>query len=1155
MNNSSCAHDEDIVVLFDSAICALRADPSFWQCSFDAAFIRLLAAGSILNVAAIELWQLQENRQQRLLRYAYPPLIVPLVCDSRALTTPIMVAGTQWGELIMNRVAPASWSFAEARCAAALADLATQLLMLFNAKHTEQRFQALAQNAPVAILQTDEDRHVIYRNEQFVQMFGYDYADLSKLVLSHLLSSDDDRTLEEDSQTLDRMGQIQRTYRVKHRDGSERHMLWHVVTENKDVNAPGVSGRVGIGIDITALWQAQQQLLVLTTQQRAILDNAAHGILATDATGVITLFNPAAEKMLGYSAAEVISRSPHIFHRPQDIAAVHNELKRNNFSPDLSGFVDQANYSGKEIEWVYVHKDGTEIPVLISTTALRNHNGDAFGYMGMITDLRERNRFAAAEAREQAWIKHINRGINTAIGEQFFDQLISELRRALNVSYLNLLELSPNCKTPQGRCLTATASGIQIDTVEFTNSVLLEVMSTGKKLHVRDVAAKYPLDHYAQLLGIYEVVAVPLIASNGSILGALVAAHEQILPEPQLIEHLLEIFAVRASSELERLRNERDQRAREAEQYWLYTASERIHACHDVAGVAKEATTALANHYSAPRVSLALNEGTTYRILAYVGAADKGPKHKVYPRAPMMYGGVIAAKNSILLVPNFLDKGREEKIIREYTDRDMRSVAIIGLIDNGHDIGAITLEYSDPNALDQLDLDVLGTFGRAVTLALGRAQHREKLEYQASHDALTGLYNRSTLHKAFKKWHEAGGTSTALLLLDLDRFKEVNDTLGHHVGDALLLQVGARLRTGLNYRKAVLTRLGGDEFAVLLLDKTITQNRAYSLAKNIQLAIRKPFLVNGVNLEISASIGVGIYPEDGIDSHALLRSADVAMYEAKRSGSGVALYERSLDLNSPERLALISDLNSGIRKRELTLFYQPKIDLHSGAVVGFEGLLRWQHPQLGLLMPAHLLPLVEMSDAIHDLTRMVIEEACAQLRTWIAAGENWCIAINLSARNLIDDRIVRYLAEMMQSYHIPRGRLELEITETALIKDPQHALQLLERIATLGIALSIDDFGTGYSSLVYLRQMPISTLKIDHTFVRDMANNEQDALIVRSIVQLAHSLDLKVIAEGVETEATLLRLRELNCDQAQGFYFTPALPIADLTQWLTNRQN
>ena len=420
---------------------------------------------------------------------------------------------------------------------------------------------------------------------------------------------------------------------------------------------------------------------------------------------------------------------------------------------------------------------------------------------------------------------------------------------------------------------------------------------------------------------------------------------------------------------------------------------------------------------------------------------------------------------------------------------------------------------------------------------------------------MTGLHNRTVLHREFARWLAGGGQTTALLLLDLDRFKEVNDALGHHVGDALLCQMGERLRTGLNYRKSTLVRLGGDEFAVLLGGPSIGEARVRVLANNLLRALQRPFMVAGINLEIGASIGVAVYPEHGKDSHALLRSADVAMYTAKQHGGGIELYNPKQDLNTPERLALVSEFNNGLRAHELELFYQPKIDLHTRQVVGFEALMRWQHPRLHLLAPDRFLPLIEMTDAIHALTRTVLDIACAQLKSWIADGQPWTVAVNLSARNLIDDRIVRYVAGLMQHHQIPAGRLELEITETALIQDPDRALELLKQINALGVTLSIDDFGTGYSSLAYLRNMPISALKIDRAFIRDLLTNPQDQLIARSIIQLAQSLKLKVIAEGVETTEVMARLQAMGCDQVQGYYFSRPLPLPELQLWLARWSN
>jgi predicted signal transduction protein with EAL and GGDEF domain len=344
--------------------------------------------------------------------------------------------------------------------------------------------------------------------------------------------------------------------------------------------------------------------------------------------------------------------------------------------------------------------------------------------------------------------------------------------------------------------------------------------------------------------------------------------------------------------------------------------------------------------------------------------------------------------------------------------------------------------------------------------------------------------------------------------------------------------------------------LGGDEFAVVLPGADI--DTARSVAGELLAVLRQPFQVENMPLELGASLGIASYPGDGADSHALLRSSDVAMYAAKRSSAGLAVYSRQLDTHTPERLAMMVDLGPAIRAGQLRLHFQPQLDFRSGKVIGFEALVRWAHPRLGLLDPDRFLPLAEMSESVHSLTQEVLRLALVQRQAWEAQGKHYLVSVNLSARNLIDDRFVSSLETMLHEHGVAAGDLELEITETALMHDPEGAVALLDRVAALGVKLSIDDYGTGYSSLSYLRRLPIQTLKIDRTFVQDMVRNEQDAIIVRSTIALAHNLDLKVVAEGVEDAATLAMLRGMGCDQAQGYYLNEPKAWDEIEAWLEN---
>ncbi|MET0378021.1 MAG: EAL domain-containing protein [Spongiibacteraceae bacterium] len=581
---------------------------------------------------------------------------------------------------------------------------------------------------------------------------------------------------------------------------------------------------------------------------------------------------------------------------------------------------------------------------------------------------------------------------------------------------------------------------------------------------------------------------------------------------------------------------------------WLQESCALIYEQPDLEALAQIVVRCLQAHYSAPHVYFILTEAEGHRVMAT--SQPTAVVGQIRPRSRVLDRALVGTEK-VLVVRDFeRELNDAPQYLQELRQRGTQLCVFMMLMDGDREVGLLVLEYSDAASFDTADLDGLELFARTLAMAVVKTRSLAALEYQARHDALTGLHNRSVLHGEFQRWQTESNAPAMLFLLDLNRFKEINDTLGHHVGDDLLRQIGGRLRNGLAYRRAILCRLGGDEFAVLVQNPSVDAELAIGVAHELLAAIRQPFLVNGVHLEISGSIGVALYPQHGNDSHALLRFADVAMYEAKHSGAGALVYDNRLDLHSPERLRVIVDLNSGIRERELLLHYQPKLNLRTGEIVGCEALVRWQHPQRGLIPPDEFLPLAEVGDTIHALTAFVIEEAVAQQRAWLMQGINLQISVNLSARNLIDDRVYKQLERLILQHELPPGTLELEITETALMHDPNRAIALLKRIASLGVGLSIDDFGTGYSSLAYLRRLPIDTLKIDRSFIGDMLVKPQDAVIVQSIVTLGHNLDLSVVAEGVESAAVLDGLEVMGCDQIQGFYLSKPMPAAQMPDWL-----
>ncbi|MBK8016306.1 MAG: EAL domain-containing protein [Betaproteobacteria bacterium] len=429
------------------------------------------------------------------------------------------------------------------------------------------------------------------------------------------------------------------------------------------------------------------------------------------------------------------------------------------------------------------------------------------------------------------------------------------------------------------------------------------------------------------------------------------------------------------------------------------------------------------------------------------------------------------------------------------------------------------------------------------------------LEHQSRHDALTDLPNRTRfaadLADAIETCRKIEGRF-AVLVIDLDHFKEINDTLGHPIGDALLGALGPRLQSSLDSDRETIARLGGDEFAIVLRSPSCIHD-AEALALRLLSAIRQPFSLEGARLEIGASIGISVFPDDGTDAASLLRRADIAMYNAKRSRSGYAFYRAEQDRHSVRRLNLLSELGTAIRTRQIVLHYQPKVMLRDGRVCGLEALCRWQHPEHGMVPPDEFIRLAEMGDLIRPLTSLVIDEALAQWARWAAGGLRLPVAVNLSPRSLVDDAILLDLGDALDKHGVPPGFVELELTESAFLHDPERALTLLGRMRALGVSLAMDDFGTGFSSLSYLRRMPIRALKIDKSFVISMADHHADQAIVHSVVDLARNLGLLVIAEGIESEGIARQLLDIGCEIGQGYWFARPLPADAVADYCLQR--
>jgi diguanylate cyclase (GGDEF)-like protein len=420
-------------------------------------------------------------------------------------------------------------------------------------------------------------------------------------------------------------------------------------------------------------------------------------------------------------------------------------------------------------------------------------------------------------------------------------------------------------------------------------------------------------------------------------------------------------------------------------------------------------------------------------------------------------------------------------------------------------------------------------------------------EHLARHDSLTELPNRRWFREAVGSAVQNPALRTGgLLLVDLNGFKEINDTLGHHSGDIVLQQVGPRLRAAFRSEDLV-ARLGGDEFAVFMpgADGSIAE----AAVRRLQDALHQPLDIDGITIELDASVGLAWYPDHGGDVDTLLQRADVAMYRAKASHQPLMVYRAEDDYHSPERLVIATDLRRAVVDDQLVLHYQPQIELGRGRPVAAEGLVRWQHPQRGLLGPFEFIEVAERTGLIKDLTHRVLDLGLRDLRTWSDEGRELSLSLNVSVRSLLDRRFPDEVEKLLSHHGVDGRWLTLELTESSLMVDPEVAKHTMRQLAELGVSVAIDDFGTGYSSLAYLTDLPIGELKIDKSFVRAMRSDSRNAIVVRSTIELAHNLGLRTVAEGIEDAFTFERLRALGCELAQGFHMSKPLPADRLARW------
>ncbi|NLV55848.1 MAG: EAL domain-containing protein [Acidimicrobiales bacterium] len=512
----------------------------------------------------------------------------------------------------------------------------------------------------------------------------------------------------------------------------------------------------------------------------------------------------------------------------------------------------------------------------------------------------------------------------------------------------------------------------------------------------------------------------------------------------------------------------------------------------------------------------------------------------------------------------FLDRPCDEAVghsvvdLLPYLDRDGILDGLLSVARRGHPLRADDVTVARGTVHRSATIQAFLLPGDLIAIALQDTTEittaARTLRRQALHDALTGLPNRAHLDEHVRDAVPeamASGTPLALLVMDLDQFKEVNDALGHAVGDRLLIAVADRLRSLLG--ATFVARMGGDEFAIVMSGERVTEEYAERTAANIAHSLSSPFLLDDLRLQTNVSIGIALVPHHAVDADELVRRADVAMYVAKGNGAAHSVYRPDEDHNSVARLTLIGDLRDAVSDGQLVVHYQPVLDLLTGEITRAEALVRWQHPRLGLLGPDEFIGLAAVSGATHAIARWVLEEATQATARWRALGHEVGVAVNLSVRNLFDRELTTDVERALLTSGLEPADLVLELTETQLMDDPSVALATFRALRAIGVGTSVDDFGTGYSSMTYLRDLPLTELKIDRSFIADLRRRDEAYTIVRSMIDLGHNLGLEVVAEGVEDADDLPTLIGFGCDRAQGFHIARPMPETDLIDWLTAR--
>lgn len=814
---------------------------------------------------------------------------------------------------------------------------------------------------------------------------------------------------------------------------------------------------------------------------RELVENSNEVIYTLDAGGVVTYVSPVVEQVGGFKPEEIIGTSFLPLIHPEDVTSLVESFQRT-----IGGKLEPSEYRLKTKSGGYRWVRSSSRPVY--------ENGTVVGLRGMLLDITDRR--LAEDA-----LRAVAKGTAATTGDEFFRSLVRHLAAAVGVRFALIGELVKG--TSDKIDTLAVWSGQDFEDnvqYELAGTPCENVVGRDARHYPENVQALFPGDPLLAEMGIESYLGMPLFDSAGTALGVLAVMDGKRLETTPSLESIMAVFAARAGAELER------KRAGEA----LRESEERY---RNVFEAAQDVIYTLGMDGTLTSLNPAFETVTGWPCADWAGKSFAPLIHPDELNMSIDYFRRILAGETVHYELQILTK-EGGYVVGEF--------ASTPLIEDGRITGALG-------------------FARDIT---ERKKAEKMIRQLAYHDALTGLPNRALfedrLRVALAQAHR-NEQMLAVMFLDLDRFKLVNDTLGHGDGDKLLQDV-ARDLSELIREGDTVARVGGDEFTLLL--PGINQvGDATDVAERILERLKQPRLLGGHEFRVTTSIGVTIYPEDGMEPAALLRNADTAMYRAKERGrDNFQCYTPAMNANIMERLDLERDLRSALEREEFVVHYQPVVDVAMGRVMGAEALVRWQRPGLGLTLPDEFIPLMEETGMILPLGEWVMRTACRQNKAWQDAGHPPVrVAVNLSARQLQHEGLVGTVAGILAETGLAPEYLQLEITESAVMTNLDVIIEVLYELRAIGVGLSVDDFGTGYSSLSYLKRFPIDNVKIDRSFVRDLAVDPNDAAIVTTIIAMARSLNLKVIAEGVETEEQLAFLKSRACDEFQGFLFCKAV--------------